>query len=180
MNRKKIYAFSALVIAAILGAIYYYSGSNDPIPAQQRYVDIFDEEPSVSCTNLVLTAWNSNQLAVTDDLKIAMNDILHSRGLTSPLPQDQFDEISTEYDSQLKELFTRSGNNFYAQCEAVFLKFFEECEETNSNQSDFLKCWVETSSSEQQKELYLTLTDTLTLPDVEEEPIDPAPPTTEN
>ena len=175
MNRKRFYIFAAVAIAAIIAAIYYYSGSNDPIPARQRFEDIFTEPPSASCSNLVLTAWSNNQLHVADELKIAMNDILHARGLTAPLSQDQFDEVVAEHDTQFKELFSRAGNNFYTLCEAVFLKFFEQCEEENSNQSDFLKCWVDSGSSDGQKALYNSLTDDLTLPDVEEEPVDPAP-----
>lgn len=180
MSRKKFYIFAVIAVAAILGAIYYYSTSNDPLPARQRFNDIFDEAPSVSCSNLVLTAWSTNQLMVADELKIAINDILHSRGVTAPVPQDQFDDIVNAHDSQFKELFTRAGNNFYVQCEALYLKFFEQCEEENSNQADFLKCWVDSSTSEGQKYLYQSLTDNLELPDVEEEPKDPAPPSDED
>ena len=175
MSRKRFYLSVFLFVAVIMGAIYYYSESNEPIPASQRFVDIFDETPSVSCSNLVLTAWSTSQLRVTDELKIALNDILHARGVTAPVSQDQFDDIVAESDSQFKELFTRAGNNFYILCEAVFLKYFEQCEEESSNQSDFLKCWVDSSGSDGQKELYQSLTDDLTLPDVEEEPVDPAP-----
>ncbi len=175
MSRKRFYIFTAVAIAAIIGAIYYYSGSNDPIPARQRFEDIFDESPSVSCSNLVLTAWSNNQLQVADELKIAMNDVLHARGVTAPIAQKQFDDLVAENDTQFKELFTRAENNFYVLCEAVFLKYFEQCEEENSNQSDFLKCWVDSSSSDGQRALYQSLTDNLILPDVEEEPVDPAP-----
>jgi hypothetical protein len=176
MSRKRFYISAALVVALILGATYYYSGSHEPIPTSQRFVDIFDEAPSVSCSNLVLTAWSTNQLRVVDELKIAINDILHARGVTAPISQDQFDEIVAENDTQFKELFNRAGNNFYVLCEAVFLKYFEQCEVESANQSDFLKCWVDSSSSEGQKALYESLIDDLTLPDVEEEPVDPAPP----
>lgn len=180
MNRKRIYLSTAIAVAAIVGAIYYYSGSNDPIPAGQRFVDIFDESPSVSCTNLVLTAWSSNQLRVADDLKIAINNILHAKGVTAPISQVQFDDIVAENDTQLKELFTRAENRFYVQCEAIFLKYFEECEEENSNQSDFLKCWVDSSSSDGQRALYEMLTDDLTLSNIEVEPMDPVPPSDED
>src|SRR6478672_10195794 len=131
MKRKKFYTLAAIAIAAIIGAIYYYSGSNDPIPASQRFSDVFSEEPSVSCSNLVLTAWSANKLAVGDDLKIAINDVLHSRGITAPVAQGQFDDIVTEHNTQFKELFTRAGNKFYTQCEALYLRFFEQCEEQN-------------------------------------------------
>ncbi len=175
MSRKRFYFLAAVVVAAILGAIYYYSHSNDELPATQRFIDIFSEEPSVSCSNLVLTAWSSSQLAVEDELKIALNDILHSRGITAPIPQGQFDDIVSEHNTQFKELFTRSGNKFYVQCEALYLRFFEQCEEQNSNQSDFLKCWVDSGSSEGQQALYQTLTDSLMLPDAEVEPHESAP-----
>jgi hypothetical protein len=175
MNRKRFYFLAAIAVVAIIGAIYYYSLSNDPIPASQRFNDIFDEEPSVSCSNLVLTAWSGNKLAVGDDLKIALNDILHARGITAPIPQVQFDDIVSEHNTQFKELFTRAGNKFYVQCEALYLRFFEQCEEQTSNQSDFLKCWVDSSSSDGQQALYQTLTDDLTLPDVEVEPHEAAP-----
>lgn len=163
MGRKRFYIFAS---TAIIGAIFYFSQSNDSIPARQRFEDIFDEAPSVSCSNLVLTAWSQNQLQVVDELKIAINDILHARGVTAPISQDQFDEIVSENNTQFKELFTRANNNFYVLCEAVFLKYFKQCEEENSNQSDFLKCWVDSSSSDGQRALYESLT---------EEPVDPAP-----
>lgn len=158
MNRKLFYIYSAIVVLAILGAIVYYSSSRSELPVHDRYVDIFDEEPSISCSNLVLTAWSNNQLSVNDDLKIALNDILHSRGLTAPVPQDQFDDIVAENDIHFKELFARAGNKFYPHCEEVFLKRFAICESENRNQSDFLKCWVESTNTEEEKELYSSLT----------------------
>lgn len=184
MNRKRVYISAAVAVAAIAGAVYYYTASDDPLPARQRFVDVFDEPPSVSCSNLILTAWSNSQLDVAEELKIAINDILHARGITAPIPHDQFEDIVSETDSQFKELFARADNRFYEQCEALFLKNFEQCEEENSNQSDFLKCWVDNSSSDSQTTLYQSLTDSLTLPEIEEEPkdaiSDSAPPSDED
>jgi hypothetical protein len=175
MNRKRTYTLIAIALIAVIGAIYYYAYSDNNIPLKQRYINLFDEQPSISCSNIVLTAWNNNQLTVEDSLKIALNDILHNKGITSPVPQEQFDAIVNENDTQFKELFMRAGNTFYDHCEEVFLKFFSDCEEANSNHSDFLKCWVESSTSEEQRELYRSLTDNLVLPDVDAEPETLAP-----
>lgn len=168
MPKKSFYFTTSVAVVILLAAIYYYSFGRSEVPARQRYVDTFDEEPSVSCTNLVLTAWSNNQLTVDDELKIALNDVLHSRGLTAPVPADQFDDIVSENDSHFKELFSRAKNDFYSRCEEVYLKNFTQCERENRNQSDFLKCWVDGGNTDEQRKLYGSITGDQPLPPLPE------------
>lgn len=170
MKKYNLYLSVVIAVVAIAAAIYYYTSSRAPSSVRERFIDIFDEQPSVSCSNLVMTAWSANQLEVDDDLKIAINDIFHSQGITAPIPQDEFDDIVSQNDSQLKELFTRAKNEFYPNCEEKFLNVFAQCEHDTSNQSDFLKCWVDNSSSENQQSLYGQLTKGNDLPEIKDEP----------